>query len=336
MTRKIGQAEIAAAAGVSVSTVSRVLAGAPGISDRVRNSVRGVAENLGYPVALAPEPVPLTRAIAYLADGHGTSVAPAYQPVLEGLREAAQDAGIRLAIALRERSGELPGHIFDDPSVGTFLIGVDPSESAIDRIAAAGTPTVLVNGLDPDQQVDAVAPANFFGGRLVARHLAENGHRKLLHVVWRQRWTLRRRASGVASGAAEFSTPDAPLEIEVLDLPSLDEIDVFTALENRLSNGAIDFTAVVCSNDVGAICVLQALKARGIQVPEQISVVGFDDVPVAALSDPPLTTIRVDWKMLGHEAMHLMIQRSRYPERSAVQVQTKVQLVARDTVRRLS
>lgn len=335
MRKKVNQAEIATAAGVSVSTVSRVLSGAHGISEPVRASVSSIAERLGYPFASIEPKNRLTKAVAYLADSHGVAIAPAYEPVLQGLREATSAAGLHLGVVLRERAGKLPPQILKDPTVGAFLIGLDPSESMMDRIVDAGIPAVLVNGLDPDLRIDAVAPANFFGGRLAARHLADHGHRRFLHVAWKQRWTLRRRAHGLRDGVGEYTARGLEMNLETLEVPTLDEADVCAAMERRITTGPLDFTAVVCGNDVAAICAMQTLGAHGIEVPKQVSVMGFDDVSVAAMSNPPLTTIRADWRLIGHEAVRLMIQRRTQPDAIAMQMQTAMRLVSRESVRRI-
>lgn len=328
--RRIGQAEIAHAAGVSVSTVSRVLTGAPGISDEVRGKVMKIAEDLGHPVSVDVPRSRVKAAIAFLATGPDLLVGALYQTILEGIHEAAAPAGLQLSVALRERMGAIPDYLLEDPDVGIFLIGLDPNEGALEQMGRAGRSVVLVNGLDPDLRFDAVAPANFFAGRLAARHLAALGHRRLLHLTTRQRWTLNRRAQGFASGVQDFA-PEA--QVDIIDLESLDAASVVAAADRLFADDRFQDAAILCGNDIAALTLIQALRSRGLHVPDDVSVMGFDDLPFAALCNPPLTTIRVDWRRLGREAVRLMLARYAEPESGAVQVQLGVSLVPRESVR---
>lgn len=326
---RISQSEIATAAGVSVSTVSRVLAGVPGISEEVRRSVRQVAQRLGHELRDEPGPRRLRAAVAYLAASDDLGTGTVYHYVLEGIRAAADAAGLPVSVVLRQHLDGLPARVLEEPDVGAFFMGVDPSDAALDQLALSGVPTVLVNGLDPELRVDAVAPANFFGGRLAARHLAGQGHRRLLHVTTRQRWTLMRRAEGFLAGVRELGNA---FSAEVLDLQTLQEPEISAAIGRRLERNDFPYTAILCGHDLGAIGLVQALRAAGLRVPEDISVMGFDDVPLAALGSPPLTTVRVDWRLIGREAVRLMMLRQHQRDESAVQVQVGARIVARASV----
>ena len=330
--RRVGQSEIAAAAGVSVSTVSRVLSNAPGISADVRESVRRIARRMGYRFYDQVPQRTLPRATVFLgsppaAQEIGETI---YSNIVLGIRDAADAAGIPLNVVVRERVGMLPAGLLEDRQAGVFFLGIDPNEDSMHQIAEAKIAAVLVNGLDPDVLVDSVAPANFFGGRLAARYLIESGHRALLHVSNRNRWTLSRRADGFFQGVSDFGKARS-VTAEMLDVEHLSN-SMFPAMDAYIKSAKFRFTAVFCGNDSLAMAMIQALKANGYDVPGTVSVLGFDDRELAVLSNPPLSTINVDWRGLGAEAVRLMISRVQDPARSPMQVQLGVRLVLRDSV----
>ncbi len=330
---RVSQADIAQAVGVSVSTVSRVLSGAAGISERVRGEVLRAARELGHRGSLDTQHNGLDVKSAFLLfneDSHQPQISSIYGLVLEGLRAAAEDSGIALHFLLRNNDEEVPEAVFARNDAGVLFVGLDPTPDALARLSSSGVPTVLVNGLDPDLRVHAVSPANYFGGRLVARFLVERGHRHILHLSSRQRWTLRRRTEGFLQGVEDYSAGSAMVDTRYFE--RLEASYISGALDDVFNDKTAPPTAIFCSNDLQALATVQNLQARGISVPDDVSVMGFDDLPIADLCDPGLSTIRVDWLGMGQEAFRLLnlgLVSDKYPAR---QVQTGVALVERTSV----
>lgn len=334
---RVSQADIAQAVGVSVSTVSRVLSGASGISSRVRTEVLRAARELGHRSASAQQPVGLELKSAFMLfneNSHLSQVSAIYGLVLAGLRTAAQDSGIALHYLLRSADEEIPEAVFNRDDAGVLFVGIDPSPEALERLARKSIPTVLVNGLDPDLRVNAVSPANYFGGRLVARFLIERGHRRILHLSSQHRWTIRRRTEGFLQGINEYSNGTAIVDSHFYR--RLEAEYVQESIDRTFASGAEMPTAIFCGNDLLALATVQTLQARGIDVPGDVSVMGFDDLPIADLCDPGLSTVRVDWRGMGQEAFRLLNLGIVSDQQPARQVQTGVTLVERQSVGRVS
>lgn len=330
---RVSQADIAQAVGVSVSTVSRVLSGAAGISERVRGEVLRAARELGHRGSVESNNTGVELKSAFLLfneDSHQPQISSIYGLILAGLRAAAEDSGIALQFLLRNNNEEVPEAVFSRNDAGVLFVGIDPTPDALARLSNCGVPTVLVNGLDPDLRVHAVSPANYFGGRLVARFLVEQGHRRILHLSTRQRWTLRRRTEGFLQGVEDYSQGSTVVDTRYFD--RLEASYIADALTEAFQEGVTPPTAIFCSNDLQALATVQTLQARGISVPGDVSVMGFDDLPIADLCDPGLSTVRVDWRGMGQEAFRLLnlgLVSDKYPAR---QVQTGVALVERASV----
>lgn len=337
---KVRQEDIARAVGVSVSTVSRVLSGAPGISPATIKKVLNAAADLGTP----PQSLPyagsavkahrLQRALLFLNQvdlnsGSGTI----YHFVVTGIQKAAREAGLRVELASLGDDGEIPERILGGTETGVLFAGVDPSPKVMKTLADVGHPTVLVNGLDPTMTHDQVAPNNYFGGWLAAQHLLDMGHRRILHLGTRRRPTLAARSDGFQS--AMKHTDLEGVQFHSVDMGNVTEREAHKAMQDLLKGGDFPYSAVFCSADTVALTVMQELRMRGIDVPGEVSLLGFNGLPLAELSSPLLSTLSVDWEFLGIEAIRLMTTRSANPDRPTQQIQTQVVLKAAESVTRI-
>ncbi len=328
LKQRTSQADVARAAGVSISTVSRVLSDVPGISEDVRRDVRSVAEQLGYRQRTSTRPAKLHDIVAYLHVRQATgSVSTMYQAIIEGIKAEAQRLGIPMVVRARDETVSGALDVPSLPSTGLMFVGLDPEDSVFERIAETGNPAILVNGLDPQMRVDAIAPANFFGGRAVANHLAELGHTRAIILSSVRRWTLRRRIEGFQAGLRENGIPAA----EVIELPDLNSDWAIAKLRERLQHGGFEATAAFCGNDTVALGAIETLQSEGIRVPQDFSVVGFDDLPFADIVSPRITTIHVAWEEMGRQALTLLEGQARRRHRAPLQVQAGVRLVTRET-----
>lgn len=331
--KRVNQTAIATASGVSVSTVSRVLSNAPGISEPVRSKVTAIARELGYKIV--PPGMDRTPTLSKVILFAGTEISPSglslvYNSILGGIQEVAGPLGIAVSFALPGADGLLPKHILEEENVGFIFLGTDPDPDLLRALRQRGVPVVLANGLDPEMIVDSVSPANYHGSRIAARHLAERGHRKVLILSSHTRWTLKRRNEGFQAGLHEFSG-DGDVEISQFELQSLSGEAVFesTAEWLKILEGGI--TAIFCGNDLVGLAALQVLRERGISVPGEIAVIGFDNLPLAEMCDPPLSTVDVDWRSLGAEAMRIISLRGASPEGAPRQLHLGAQLVVRQS-----
>jgi len=329
---RVRQEDIARAVGVSVSTVSRVLSGAPGISPATAEKVMRAAADLGTPVT-GPTGGPgsavaahkMQRALLFLNQVDiNTGSGSIYHFVITGIQKAAKKAGLPIELALLGDDGEIPEKILGGPETGVLFAGVDPCHNVSERLKNKGHPTVIVNGLDPTMRHDQVAPNNFFGGQLAVQYLVSMGHRRILHLGTRRRWTLSARTDGFRAGIDGADV--AGLKCDNIELPNVTEHAARVTLNDLLESGDFAYSAVFCAADNVALTAMQELRMRGIEVPRQVSLLGFNGLPVAELSSPLLSTLAVDWEFLGAESIRILALRSLEPLRPTQQIQTQVVL----------
>jgi DNA-binding LacI/PurR family transcriptional regulator len=298
-------ADVARHAGVSHQTVSRVLNGHPNVSPATRAGVLAAIRALGYrPNAAARTLVTGRTNVLGVISFDTTLYGPA--SMLYGIERAAHP-GYTVTVA------SLPGYGRRSllEAVERFLgQGVDgiiviaPEDSAVDALTelAADTPLVAV-GCGTRAPLPSVAIDNLAGAAHATRLLLDLGHETVHHVAGPESWLdARERVDGWRQALGAAGAPEPELLRGDWSARSGYEIG------HRLA-ALPEVTAVLCGNDSMALGALRALAERGRQVPADVSVVGFDDVPEAAFSLPPLTTVRQDLGELGRRALHLLMDR---------------------------
>ncbi len=317
--------DIADAVGVSVSTASRALSGAPGISGDVRLRIQTAAERLNYAGIAAT-----TSQIGVLTDLHlaEEDAGEFIQAVQRGMQRRARELGLSLSMNLVGPSGSAALEAVEG-AAGYLLLSMQ-RDDVVQALHERGIPAVIINGREPLMRLDAVAPANGTGGYLGARHLLQLGHSRILTLAHSLRPTIRDRIRGSQRAMREAGV--AIDEGLVVELESMRTNLAYQAVKQRLkSPGGRDFTAVQCFNDNCAIGAITALVEAGLDVPGDVSVVGFDDIPTAALNSVPLTTISVESEDIGARSVNRLVERMRDQDRIATYTETAVKLVSRDS-----
>ncbi len=307
-------ADVARRAGVSLATASRVLNGsARAVSDEMRVRVTAAARELNYvPNAHAQALVrSTTRTVGVIVHDVGD---PYFAEILRGIQQSAADAGrlmivcntfrdpqreleyIRLLQMQRVEAIILAGSGLDDRAHSRALIDqLDSFASLGGRVAVIGRHHIAA---------DAVIPDNVGGARALAHHLLDLGHRSFGVIDGPALLTTSRdRKSGFVQALAACGITLAPEAIMTGDFTRDGGANAAVALLERFPL----MTAIFAMNDVMAIGALAALRQRGIAVPEQVSLVGFDDIPIAGDVTPALTTVRVPMSQLGAEALALAL-----------------------------
>lgn len=336
LSRRPRQTDIARFAGVSVSTVSRVLANEPGISTNVRDQVIRIASELGYNVRPVPAAQPQNqRSVALIPVDQATGgLGVFYEGILNGLRGAASRLGgvlmPRLVRSASLTASDLKQTLSEADATGIFLVGIDPPEDLCTWLLESKLPTVWVNGNDPGLRFDCVSPANFYGAQLATQHLVAAGHQRILHFTMSHRHTIRERVRGFEAAASGVTT-------RLVQMPATSRTSAVACgmMEAILAEDQ-GFTAAFCMNDVMAVGVMEAVTNHHLSIPQDFAVMGFDDLPCAAMTMPRLTTMRVDREAIGQEAYHLMQQRIADPSAEPRKVELAVRLVEGATVQTLS
>lgn len=295
-------ADVARHAGVSPATVSRVMnghfLGEPEVAERVRDSTR----------ALAYSPSPLARSLAL---GQTRTIAfvvpdlanPAFQAVLSGLSKTAAKDGYRVLVADSAESAS------DEALLATetrrrcdslVLCAPRMPGAQLSELAESLHPLVLINRPTPPTSAPSLSIDYESGMTNLARHLTSLGHRHLVYLAGPDESVSNSyRVRGL--DAFERANPDVRIErIAGGVRPG----DGMAAAERVAASGA---TAAMAFNDLVAVGLVNGLMARGIQVPADVSVTGFDDIPFARYTSPPLTTASVPYEELGVQAWHRLL-----------------------------
>lgn len=298
--------DVARLAGVSHQTVSRVLNGHPNVRERTRLRVRAAIEQLGY------RPNRAARALATGKSQHlgvvaqnSTLFGPTSLLAAFELAAAAQGFVVsvrRVRVLDRTSIAEAVEHHREQRVAGIMVIA--PTASADEALAEVppDIPLVAVDG-DSDRGVTAVTVDQEAGGQLATRHLLEAGHKTVWHVAGPSDWF---DAAGRVRGWQRA------LEEAGVEVPPVNPADWSAASGYRtglMLARMPEVTAVFAANDHLALGLLRALFERGRSVPDDVSVVGFDDVPEASFFIPPLTTVRPDFDKVAAEALGVLMDR---------------------------
>jgi DNA-binding LacI/PurR family transcriptional regulator len=288
---KITSADVARLAGVSQSAVSRVFTPGASASAKTAAKVRDAAEQLGYrPNVLARAMITgksriIGLVVAYLENQF-------YPVALERLSNVLQDRGYHILIFMAGNATENVERVVDeliDYQVdGIITASVAMTNDLTSRCQAAGIPVVMFNRGQNDPRLSEVTSDNRAGGRRVAEFLVAAGHRRIAHIMgWQGSSTGRDRAEGFRDGmAAAGFEPFAMIDGEYSRERAAD-------VAHALCTGAERPDAIFVGNDHMAFAVMDELRhALGLRVPEDISIIGYDDVPMAAWPSYNLTTIR--------------------------------------------
>lgn len=332
MARTANQSDVARAAGVSVSTVSRALSNARGISSELRQQIQGLARELGYQARGGAEPGErLVRAYVTVNLMSGGLVA-FYSALVDGLKASAAASGLVIEVKLVRQdldSQRIANDEAEHPSAANLLVGLDLTP---DLAAFFGPerPVVLINTFDPQMRFDCVAPANFYGAVQATQQLIAAGHRHLLHIRDQIRWTTKQREYGFMATVATAGATG-----EIVDIRENGDA-VMVAAAKAKASGEARWTGVFAVHDNAAIRFIHALEEVGLRVPRDVSVVGFDDLPAASMMSPRLSTMRVDTAAIAQQGIVLLLRRLADPAATPLQVECGVNEAAGGSILQVS
>jgi LacI family transcriptional regulator len=296
---KITIARVAQEAGVSKGTVSRVLNDRAGVNEETRALVRGVVDRLGY----VPDPGARQLArrgrhvIGLLLDDDLRRGGTYYGLLRDALEERFLNEGYHTLVIPTERSDAL-----DTPPDGAILLGVHLDDPRPRQLEALGIPFSMVGrSLDDTAWVDV---DNAGGLREAVRHLVALGHKRILHITGAHTGQASvLRLEGYLSGLRDSGLPEDGALIFDGDFTALGG---YRATRRALERG-VEFTAITCASDEMAHGAISALEDAGMRVPWDVSVTGFDDLPVAGRLG--LTTVRQPITQIGEAAAELLLER---------------------------
>jgi LacI family transcriptional regulator len=328
---RVTLATVAGTAGVSVATVSKVLNGRSDVSPATRARVQEILQRHGY-VGRRPDPVQReTVELFYQGVVNAYSV-----EVIQGVVEAGQAAGVDVVLNTHPRQLQIAGagraarwirDLIANGRRAAIGITSDLTDADLAALARARLPLVVVDpGNVGAPEVTSVGSTNFAGGMAATQHLLSLGHRRIGYVGGPPTSECNQaRISGFRS-AMESVGADVPAEYVWLQDFLYDD---------GLAGGAalLDLpdrpSAIFAGSDEVALGILEAARARGLRVPEDLSVVGYDDTEVARLASPPLTTVKQPLREMGAVALRTALQLAAGESVSSHHVELATSLIIR-------
>lgn len=299
-------ADVALKAKVSIATVSRVLNGSTPVQAEKADRVRLAMEELQFVPRHAARVLASkrTNTIGLLLPEISGAF---FSPMLKGIEAGAYDAGYDLLIHSTRQEGPSRRPLGEHNTDGLLIFtdGLDHRE--LHRLYNLNFPMVLLHQNAPDSlNIPAIAIENKDGAAMLIKHLIDvHGRRRIVYLqgpeghedsVWRER------------GYREaLEAHPIPFDEDLIASGGFDDEEAFAAIQQLLLDG-LDFDAVFAGDDDAAIGVMRALKLAGRVIPDDVAVVGFDDVPFARYLSPALTTVRAPIEQVGREAVHQLVR----------------------------
>jgi LacI family transcriptional regulator len=325
--------QIAELAGVSIATVSRVLNGHPDVSVQTREAVKRVIAERGYQAGTRPRSGQ-TGLIGVMVP----MVHPGYfAEILSGAAEALYEHDMRVVLCptrhSRSREMSLLERLTAGEADGAVVVLPEESGQEFAALAAHGFPFVIV---DPRTEIadgiPVVCAAHSSGATQATRHLLSLGHRRVGVIAGPRGWVAtEERLRGYHAALAASGVLPEP---DLIQYSPAFKIDSGREAAAWLLDRPDPPTAIFAFNDGMAIGAMQAASARGLRVPDDLSVVGFDDTVEAAIAVPALTTVRQPLAELGRTAVSLLLRRLENRSLEPLRVELATRLVPRDSTAR--
>jgi LacI family xylobiose transport system transcriptional regulator len=316
-------ARIAHLAGVSAPTVSKVLNGRAGVAAATRQRIEHVIQEHGYRRAEQAEPAtPVIEAVFQVLDS------PWALEIIQGITQVARPRG--LAVAVSEMHGELvpdeawTRDVLARRPTAVVAVSANLTRPQIRQLASRAIPLVVLDPSgEPSYDIPSVGATNWNGGLVAARHLLELGHRRIGMINGpRELLCCRARLDGYRAALDTAGIDPDPELVRTVPLYMKDGLAAATALLAL----ADPPTAIFAANDLQALGVYEAARRSGLRVPEELSVVGFDDLPLGQWVGPELTTVRQPLLRMGMAAAELALDLAdgRRPEQDRIELSTSL------------
>ena len=327
-------ADIAQAAGVSRMTVSNALNGRGGVSAEMRDRIREIARDKGYVTNWVAKKLSDSRTggetgiIGVIAEIHTPFMGEVVSAISGAVRDQDRDM---LVYSLPDPGKSFPGNVLD-----LLLHAVDGVIAVIPRdtgdfhlLASAGVPMVVVDPLVEGLNMPSVAADSYGGARCAMAHLIALGHRKIAFLAGEERrLSAQERLRGYREALQDAGIPyrdDYVVNANYLPEPARAATTALLALDDPP-------TAIFAGNDASALSAIAVIEQAGLAVPEDVSIIGFDDVSLASQANRGLTTIRQPFAEIGAAAVQLLLDiRAGDQDAPASRLSLPVKLITRTT-----
>jgi DNA-binding LacI/PurR family transcriptional regulator len=333
--RQLSIKDIARIARVSHPTVSRALQNSPLVNAQTAEKIRRIAAESGYRASAVARGL-VTRRTRTIGLVVTTVADPFASEVVCGIEQTANDHGYSVFLADSNADPERERKVvqaFAERRVdGIIVTSSRVGALYLPMLAEMNVPIVLVNDQYPGAFVHSVMIANFEGMYAVAEHLLALGHRRIAYLG--DQFGYQSDAERLAGYRAALKKAGVAAPAELVANGDGEPEAAVAAMEKLLTLAAPP-TAVCCYNDMSALGAMRQIGARGLRVPEDISIVGFDDLFFASYLQPPLTTVRQPMRRMGKMAMESLFKLMS-GEESVPQIKVEADLVVRESTAKLS
>jgi LacI family transcriptional regulator len=338
MKHKVKISDIAMQSGVSVAAVSLALNNKPGVSKATRARILEIASELGYPLSAAAAQFKnnqlTTIGMVVKTDPDITPQAnPFYSKIIVGIEDVCRRDGINLLFATLpvdkdNRPVEVPQLLFNGSVDGLLLVGTFVDKTISSMSSQRMPPIVLVDGYSDTESFDTVISDNFRAAYQAVTYLIEKGHRHIGLVGSEPNCypSLKERRNGYLRALKENGISHVyTVDFNINHSHGYDETVSLLKTHPEIS-------ALFCVNDDVGSAAIRAVQDQGKRVPEDISIIGYDDTYIAVNTRPALTTMHVDTLAMGRAAVHLLSLRMDNPESARMTLTTHTTLVERESV----
>lgn len=334
MSNKITMDDIADKLNISKSLVSRALSDSYGVSDGMRNKIKTTALNMGYKFKVKKrERYAQIESVTILVERNDLLDSGFWVKIINGIEKELNRKGISMFLSVIESDDEdtVPLSIKQMKTDGVMILGQIPMKHIISA-STSGLPVALVDSLFSHLKFDHIMANNYSGAYEATEYLVENGHKRIGFIgAETYSFSFKERLRGFLD-CAEAKKDDVFKVYQVID--RFDDFTIPFCKKQFISliESEDRPTALLCANDVVAFLVYEMLSEKGLRIPEDISVIGFDNVPKSEWVFPPLSTVHIPKTGMGERAVDLLMKRIENPNKSLELVLIGTHLVRRESV----
>lgn len=332
---KINIRTISEMTGFSPATVSNALNHKPGVKRQTSDEIFRVAKELGYINSAALNKL---RVVVYRKPESVIIDNPFFSKLLTGAEQTCRENGFEVLVTYLDPRLSTYEHelaaVLEDHSCGIVMLGSELDEKELPRFKASGLPLVFIDYWDEDMETECILNNSRESVRRLTEYLLQKGHRQIGHIRSKMSaYPFHQREAALVKTLAAHGAPLDPRFI--FDVQSSMD-GAYLDMARLLAQKPTLPTAFFADNDVIALGAMRAMREAGLCLPEDVSIVGFDDVPMGEISAPRLTTVHVQQAYLGRLAAMKIIESSQDPMRSKSSILVATSFVERDSVRDLN
>jgi LacI family transcriptional regulator len=323
--------DIARQTGFSPATVSMVMNSRPGIGEDVRMKILGVAKELGYERQKRsfhgyPKNINM---VMYKKHGNVVNDNPFFEELTQGIELSTRKINWNLLISYYYESqnhAEQINAINASPCRGIILLATEMCAEDLARFSSLSVPMVLLDNTFDDANLDSITINNIHGSMQAVKYLEKLGHRKIGHLKSSAGITnIIERCEGYFKGLSTPSPEKYTVSIAPTSEKAYEDMQAYLASKPEIPS------AFFADNDIIAISCIRALREAGYKIPENVSIVGFDDIPACEIIDPPLTSMRVSRQTMGALAVEQLFKRINKDTSENVRIAVNTTLVSRSS-----